>query len=103
MSYVKRQELFRDVNPLLKKYKYEGPLPPSYIPPKKRKIISRYMGRSSFSPGFYVAAEDAEFGHQTTKMGAEKSAKKNADYKDAVHERIQSGKVVKTFQNAQRI
>jgi len=53
MSYVKRQELFRDVNPLLKKYKYEGPLPPSYIPPKKRKIIARYMGRSSFSPGYY--------------------------------------------------
>lgn len=53
MSYVKRQELFKDVNPLMKKYKYEGALPPSYIPPKKRKIIARYMGRSSFSPGFY--------------------------------------------------
>ena len=49
-----------------------------------------------------MPADDAEFGHQTTKMGAE-SGQKNADYKDAVHERIQSGKVVKTFQNAQRI
>jgi hypothetical protein len=53
MSYVKRQELFKDLNPLLKKYKYDGAQPPSYIPPKKRKMISRYMGRSSFSPGHF--------------------------------------------------
>ena len=53
MSYVKRQELFKDLNPLLKKYKYDGPQPPSYIPPKKRKMITRYMGRSSFSPGHF--------------------------------------------------
>ena len=49
-----------------------------------------------------MASDDAEFGNQTTKMGAE-SRQKNADYKEAVNERIQSGKVVKTFQNAQRI
>ena len=52
MSSVKRQELFRDLNPLLKKYKYDGPQPPSYIPPKKRKMIARYMGRTSFSPSY---------------------------------------------------
>jgi len=53
MSYVKRQELFRDLNPLLKKYKYDGPQPPSYIPPKKRKLISRYMGRTSINSSFF--------------------------------------------------
>ena len=53
MSYVKRQELFKNINPLLKKYKYDGPHPPSYIPPKKRKMIYRYMGRSSYDPGNY--------------------------------------------------
>ena len=52
MSYVKRQELFNNLNPLLKKFKYDGPQPPSYIPPKKRKIIQRYMDRSSFNPGY---------------------------------------------------
>jgi hypothetical protein len=41
------------VNPILKKYHYEGEIPPSYIPPKKRKMIYRYMGRSSFNPGNY--------------------------------------------------
>ena len=53
MSYVKRQELFDNVNPLLKKYKYDGEIPPQYIPPGKRKMISRYMGKSSYVPGFY--------------------------------------------------
>jgi len=28
MSYVKRQELFKNVNPLLKKYKYDPEIPP---------------------------------------------------------------------------
>ena len=49
-----------------------------------------------------MAAEDPELGHQTTKMGAERGPAK-ADYKETVHERIQSGKIVKTFHNAQRI
>lgn len=53
MSYVKRQELFDNINPLLKKYKYDGDIPPQYIPPKKRKVIQRYMDRSSVSPGYY--------------------------------------------------
>ena len=48
MSYVKRQELFRNVNPLLTKYKYDGEVPPQYIPAEKRARISSYMGRSSF-------------------------------------------------------
>ena len=47
MSYVKRQELFKNINPLLKKYKYDGEVPPSYIPAHKRKTITTYMGRSS--------------------------------------------------------
>lgn len=51
MSWVKRQELFENLNPLLKKYKYDGPQPPSYIPPNKRRKIQRYMDRSSYSPG----------------------------------------------------
>lgn len=53
MSYVKRQELFKNINPLLKKYKYDGSLPPSYIPAEKRHKITTYMGRSSFNPGSY--------------------------------------------------
>jgi len=53
MSYVKRQELFKNINPLLKKYKYDGSVPPSYIPADKRHKISTYMGRSSFNPGSY--------------------------------------------------
>lgn len=53
MSYVKRQELFKNVNPLLKKYKYDGAVPPSYIPVEKRHKIAAYMGRSSFNPGYY--------------------------------------------------
>jgi hypothetical protein len=51
MSYIKRQELFKSVNPLLVKYKIDGDIPPSYIPPSKRKRISSYMGRSSYKPG----------------------------------------------------
>jgi hypothetical protein len=53
MSYVKRQELFKNINPLLKKYKYDGEVPPSYIPADKRAKITTYMGRSSFAPGYY--------------------------------------------------
>ena len=53
MSYVKRQELFKNVNPLLKKYKYDPEVPPQYIPADKRAKISSYMGRSSFEPGSY--------------------------------------------------
>ena len=53
MSYVKRQELFKNINPLLKKYKYDGDVPPSYIPADKRAKITTYMGRSSFAPGYY--------------------------------------------------
>lgn len=53
MSYVKRQELFKNFNPLLKKYKYDGVAPPTYIPAKKRQMISTYMGQSSFKPGYY--------------------------------------------------
>ena len=53
MSYYKRQELFKDVNPLLKKYNVDGDIPPSYIPAQKRRMISCYMGRSSLHPGSY--------------------------------------------------
>ena len=53
MSYVKRQELFKNINPLLKKYKYDGEVPPSYIPADKRAKITTYMGRSSFVTGTY--------------------------------------------------
>ena len=53
MSYVKRQELFKNVNPLLKKYKYDPEIPPQYIPAEKRAKISSYMGRSSFETGSY--------------------------------------------------
>ena len=54
MSYVKhhqfekRQELFDNVNPLLRKYKVDGAFPPTYVPMDKRKSITHYMGRSSF-------------------------------------------------------
>ena len=53
MSYVKRQELFQNVNPLLKKYKYDPAIPHQYIPADKRAQISSYMGRSSFNAGSY--------------------------------------------------
>ena len=49
----KRQELFKNINPLLKKYKYDGEVPPSYILADKRAKITTYMGRSSFAPGYY--------------------------------------------------
>jgi hypothetical protein len=81
MSYVKRQELFKNINPLLKKYKYDGSVPPAYIPAEKRHKISTYMGRSSFNPGSYgkyssflpflEAAKDVEMGNQTSKQHAE--------------------------------
>jgi len=50
MSYIKRQELFKDINPYLKKYMQDGDIPPSYIPANKRKTISTYMGRTSINP-----------------------------------------------------
>ena len=53
MSYVKRQELFQNVNPLLTKYKYDPAIPPQYIPADKRAKISSYMGRSSYNAGSY--------------------------------------------------
>ena len=59
MSYVKhhqfekRQELFNNVNPLMRKYKIDGAFPPTYVPMDKRKSITHYMGRSSFAPGYY--------------------------------------------------
>jgi len=71
MSYVKRQELFKNINPLLKKYKYDGELPPSYIPADKRAKISTYMGRSSFVTGNYEANKDLEMGNKTSKQHAE--------------------------------
>lgn len=52
-QYDKRQEMFQNVNPLMKKYKYDGEHPPTYVPMDKRKSISHYMGRSSFAPGYY--------------------------------------------------
>ena len=36
MSYIKRLELFKDVNPYIKKYHQDGSHPPSYIPVQKR-------------------------------------------------------------------
>jgi hypothetical protein len=45
--------MFDNVNPLMKKYKYDGEFPPTYVPMDKRKSISHYMGRSSFAPGYY--------------------------------------------------
>ena len=50
MSQFKRQELFKDINPYVKKYKQDGKIPPSYIPVQKRKKISTYMGRTSIKP-----------------------------------------------------
>lgn len=83
MSYVKRQELFKNINPLLKKYKYDGDIPPSYIPADKRAKITTYMGRSSFVTGTYgkykflfilfhitihiEAKNDLEMGNKTSK------------------------------------
>jgi hypothetical protein len=80
MSYVKRQELFKNINPLLKKYKYDGEVPPSYIPADKRAKITTYMGRSSFAPGYYEAKMDLEMGNKTSKMHAEETNQKNTDY-----------------------
>ena len=82
MSYVKRQELFKNINPLLKKYKYDGHVPPSYIPADKRHKISTYMGRSSYNPGSYgkfslfyhfllEPTKDLEMGNKTSKQHAE--------------------------------
>lgn len=50
MSQFKRQELFKDINPYVKKYKQDGKIPPSYIPVQKRKKITTYMGRTSIKP-----------------------------------------------------
>ena len=96
MSYVKRQELFKNINPLLKKYKYDGDVPPSYIPADKRAKISTYMGRSSFVTGTYgkfnslllyiiamgvlEASKDLEMGNKTSKQHAEETNQKIADY-----------------------
>lgn len=102
MSWVKRQELFENLNPLLKKYKYDGPQPPSYIPPNKRRTIQRYMDRSSYNPGSYGKCSSTFFlifnlllavlGEEddlalTTKGAAETQQEKGTDYKDALKER----------------
>ena len=120
MSYVKRQELFKNINPLLKKYKYDGEVPPSYIPAHKRKKITSYMGRSSFNPGYYgkslllfanitvnviliEPSNDREDGNKTSKMAAEGKNAQHADYNRSLSERMADGLEVKTFQNKQRI
>ena len=87
MSYVKRQALFDNLNPLLKKFATEGPIPPQYIPAKKRKIIARYMGRSSVNPGYgkyneLLIALDAE-PLSSTKLESDAIAL-TADYKQSV-------------------
>lgn len=63
--------MFNNVNPLLKKYKYDGEYPPTYVPMDKRKSISNYMGRSSFAPGYYEPSKDKEEGNKTMKMTSE--------------------------------
>ena len=125
MSYVKRQELFKNFNPLLKKYKYDGEIPPSYIPAQKRQMISTYMGRSSFNPGYYgklisltfsanlllkfyfeiktEAAKDVEMGNKTSKQSAELKNQLKSDYNKSLSERIKDGLAVKKFQNQKRI
>jgi len=70
-QYDKRQEMFSNVNPLLKKYKYDGEHPPTYVPMEKRKSISHYMGRSSFAPGYYEPKADKAEGNKTMKMTSE--------------------------------
>ena len=40
MSYVIRQEMFGNLNPLMKKYKYDGEIPAAYINAEKRHKIS---------------------------------------------------------------
>lgn len=53
MSYVIRQEMFGNLNPLMKKYKYDGEVPAAYINAEKRHKISQFMGKSSYLPGTY--------------------------------------------------
>lgn len=96
MSSAKHQELFKDLNPLLRKFKNDGPYPPSYIPPKKRKMIARYMGRTSFSPSYSTPA-DLEPTLLTSKMAAENRNQKDADYEAAAKERKEDGAAVKAF------
>ena len=121
MSYVKRQELFKNINPLLKKYKYDGELPPSYIPANKRAKISTYMGRSSFVTGTYgkcflsfksnvliiiclclwitEASKDLEMGNKSSKQHAEERNQKITDYTQSLHRRQKEGMEVKRFMN----
>ena len=107
MSYVKRQALFDNFNPLLKKFATEGPVPPQYIPAKKRKIIARYMGRSSVNPGYGKSicvadtVTDAE-PLSSTKLASDAIAL-SADYNKSVADRIKEGNLVKKFMEAQRI
>ncbi len=103
MSYIKRQELFNNLNPLLKKYHYDGDIPPSYIPPKKRKIIYRYMGRSSYNPGNFDPSSETKEGNISTKMDADLNNLKHTDFKKSLHERISDGQNVKNYQTYQRV
>ena len=51
MSSSKRQDIFKDINPLIKIYGNEDTL--HYLPPAKRKQITEYMGKVgkvSFEP-----------------------------------------------------
>lgn len=66
MSYHKRQALFENMNPLLKKYHQDGPIPPQYIPKEKRSFIATYMGRSSYQPG------NGAFSHSTDHLATRK-------------------------------
>ncbi len=47
---IKRQALFKNVNPHLKRFVNTGENPPVYIPPHKRGAIGSYMGRTSINP-----------------------------------------------------
>ena len=89
--------MFDNVNPLLKKYHYDGEIPPSYIPPKKRKIIYRYMGRSSYNPGNYNASLDSKEGNISTKLDADLFNLKQTDFKKSLQERMTDGQTVKDF------
>ena len=89
MSYHKRQALFKNMNPLLKKYHQEGAIPPQYIPKEKRAYISSYMGRSSYVPGNNANAQSSDQ-LKTTKRESE-AAPTGSDYKRTLSQRIDEG------------
>ncbi len=49
MSSVKKQEIFKDINPLIKIYAQEENK--HYIPASKRRKISQFMGRANLYIG----------------------------------------------------